>query len=82
MMHQTHYIVEQDKYPGVFLRRTNTIPPCQEVGNNPGGPVSFGCRRNDAINPPGQSPALIIREINLHAVCESGESVKSQIFIS
>lgn len=35
--------------------------------------------RNDAINPLGQSPGLIIREINLHAAYELGESPRAQI---
>lgn len=35
--------------------------------------------RNDAINPLGQSPGLIIREINLHAAYELGESLRAQI---
>lgn len=35
--------------------------------------------RNDAINPLGQSPGLIIREINLHAAWELGESPRTQI---
>lgn len=35
--------------------------------------------RNDAINPLGQSPGLIIREINLHAAYELGESPGAQI---